>query len=123
MRCMTSLRTALSSMSSLMKESCRSPLKEISLLLSFSPALTEVTINRTKYYRIDTNIQLRDIAEDTVQVSQVVSIEDVGQAFVQMEQTEQGKLIVCVRAVPSKVNLSFKAPLVAEGLNIQMVQE
>lgn len=90
---------------------------------SFSPALTELTINRTKYYRIDTNIQLRDIADDTVQVSQVVSIEDVGQAFVQMEQTEQGKLIVCVRAVPSKVNLSFKAPLVAEGLNIQMVQE
>lgn len=90
---------------------------------SFSPALTEVTINRTKYYRIDTNIQLRDIAEDTVQVSQVVSIEDVGQSFVQMEQAEQGKLIVCVRAVPSKVNLSFKSPLVAEGLNIQMVQE
>lgn len=87
---------------------------------SLGSIITEVSINRTKYYRIDTNILLKDIAEETVQVSQIVSLEDVGQAFI---QTTQGMLVVCVRAVPGKVNLSFKAPLVAKGVNIQMVQE
>lgn len=87
---------------------------------SLGSTITEVSINRTKYYRIDTNILLKDIAEETVQVSQMVSLEDVGQAFI---QTMQGALVICVRAVPGKVNLSFKAPLVAKGINIQMIQE
>ena len=87
---------------------------------SLGSTITEVSINRTKYYRIDTNILLKDIAEETVQVSQIVSLEDVGQAFI---QTAQGMLVICVRAVPGKVNLSFKAPLVAKVVNIQMVQE
>jgi hypothetical protein len=50
---------------------------------SLGSTITEVSINRTKYYRIDTNILLKDIAEETVQVSQIVSLEDVGQAFIQ----------------------------------------
>lgn len=88
--------------------------------LALSPEVAEVTINRTKYYQINTNISLQDISEETIQVSQIVPSDSVGQAFI---QSSLDTLIVCVKASSGKVNVSFKAPLVAKGVNIQMVQE
>lgn len=88
--------------------------------LALSPEVAEVTINRTKYYQINTNISLQDISEETIQVSQIVPSDSVGQAFI---QSSLDTLIVCVKASPGKVNVSFKAPLVAKGVNIQLVQE
>lgn len=88
--------------------------------LALSPEVAEVTINRTKYYQINTNISLQDISEETIQVSQIVPSDSVGQAFI---QSSLDTLIVCVKASSGKVNVSFKAPLVAKGVNIQMVQD
>lgn len=88
--------------------------------LALSPEVAEVIINRTKYYQINTNISLQDISEETIQVSQIVPSDSVGQAFI---QSSLDTLIVCVKASSGKVNVSFKAPLVAKGVNIQMVQE
>lgn len=88
--------------------------------LALSPEVAEVTINRTKYYQINTNISLQDISEETIQVSQIVPSDSVGQAFI---QSSLDTLIVCVKASSGKVNVSFKAPLVAKGVNTQMVQE
>lgn len=88
--------------------------------LALSPEVAEVTINCTKYYQINTNISLQDISEETIQVSQIVPSDSVGQAFI---QSSLDTLIVCVKASSGKVNVSFKAPLVAKGVNIQMVQE
>lgn len=87
---------------------------------ALSPEVAEVIINRTKYYQINTNISLQDISEETIQVSQIVPSDSVGQAFI---QSSLDTLIVCVKASSGKVNVSFKAPLVAKGVNIQMVQE
>lgn len=87
---------------------------------AISPEVAEVTINRTKYYQINTNISLQDISEETIQVSQIVPSDSVGQAFI---QSSLDTLIVCVKASSGRVNVSFKAPLVAKGVNIQMIQE
>lgn len=84
-----------------------------------TPININTTIDGQPVYVINTGIRLQDIEPATIQVSQVVS-DSVGFSFV-YDSSEF--LMVAVKAVDSKVNVFFKAPLVGEGVSLNLVQE
>lgn len=85
------------------------------------PSVTLETYNEQGFYKVNTGIELSDIAPDTVHITLVLEQgAGPGQSFIVDDPTN---LIFCVSEAPCKINLWFKAPLVSGNVQFQMVQE